>query len=404
MSRTHATEPVDLVLPSRLRRGLTVGVLLVIAAAILGIVSTWPGTVPVGSPAQAQGDLVHGVVVSAHDRSCPGQFAEDRLPDGTMPTTVECPEAVVQTDDGTRQTVIVPPATFHGGLGAGDRVVLTHYPADVAGQDTWVFSDVDRRLPLAVTVGVFVLLTVLVARRRGVVALLGLGLGAVAIGGYVLPALLTRQDAVVVGLSATTAVMAVVAYLTHGFSTRTTVAFLGTVAGLLLTAAAAVLAVGAARLTGLDDETAAGVTALTGAVDLRGVVLAGALVAALGLLNDVTITQAAAVWELRAADPGAGFARLFGAGMRIGRDHLASTVYTVAFAYAGAALPTLMFLRLYPQPFGGVIGSTAVAEEIVRTAVGGAVLALTVPLTTALAAALVLRSRPHPDAPLAVAD
>ncbi len=167
---------------------------------------------------------------------------------------------------------------------------------------------------------------------------------------------------------------------------------------MLVTAGAAVLAVDASHLTGLSEESAYTVTVLTGAVDLRGVVLAGTLVAALGLLNDVTITQAAAVWEVRAAR-GGGFRDLFAAGMRVGRDHLASTVYTVTFAYAGAAMPSLLLIELYEQPLGQVVSSAAIAEELVRSAVGGIALALTVPLTTALAAALVLRSRPASAAP-----
>ena len=295
-------------------------------------------------------------------------------------------------DDGGSDVVTVPAAVFHGGLGAGNRVVLTRYPGEAGAPATHVWEDVDRRAALAVAAAVFVLLTVAVGGRRGLAALAGLALGGAAIAFHVLPALLAQEDAVLVGLSSATAVMGVVIYLTHGVSVRTTVAFLGTVAGLLLTAALAVLAVDAAGLQGLDDESSYTVTVLTGAVDLRGVVLAGTLVAALGLLNDVTITQAAAVWELRAADPRAGFGALLAAGMRVGRDHLASTVYTVAFAYAGAALPTLLLVRLYAQPLGQWVTSSAIAEEVVRTAVGGAALALTVPATTALAAALVSRA------------
>jgi uncharacterized membrane protein len=188
----------------------------------------------------------------------------------------------------------------------------------------------------------------------------------------------------------------VVLYLTHGVSVRTTVAYLGTVAGLLVTAVVAVIAVDASGLLGLDDESSYTISVLTGAIDLRGVVLAGTLVAALGLLNDVTITQVAAVWEVRAADPRAGFRQLVAAGMRVGRDHLASTVYTVAFAYAGAALPTLLLLRLYSPPLGQLLTGSAIAMEIVRTAVGGIGLALTVPATTGLAAALISRvGSPH---------
>lgn len=374
------------------RRWLTGAVVAVVLAAVAGVIATWPADVPSASTASVGSEVVHARVVSTAMNTCSGGQAEDLLPDGTMPATVACPDAEVRVDGGGTQTVRVPVAVFHGGLEAGDRVTLTRYPADVAGAETYVWQDFDRRLPLVVVSAVFVLLTVLVGRRRGAAALAGLVLGGLATAYYVLPALLAQEDAVVVGLSAATAVMAVVIYLTHGVSTRTTVAFLGTVAGLAVTAVAAVAAVDANHLRGLDDETSTTVTVLTGAVDLRGVVLAGTLVAALGILNDVTITQAAAVWEVRAADPAAGFRTLFTAGMRVGRDHLASTVYTVTFAYAGAALPSLLLIRLYGQPLGQLVSTSALAEEVVRTAVGGIALAVTVPTTTALAAALVSRA------------
>jgi uncharacterized membrane protein len=394
-NHSHAVAPgPPAPLPRRTRNVLAVVVVAVLLAAAAGIAATWPRDVPSASTGYVGAQTVRGEVTGTRLHTCRAELAEERLPDGTMPETVECPDATVAiTDpaDAASVTVPVPAAVFHGGLAPGDRVVLTRYPAEAGGSEAYVWEDFDRRVPLAIVLGVFVLLTVLVGRRRGVAALIGLGIGGAAIAFHVVPALLTEQNAVVVGLSSATAVMGVVIYLTHGLSARTTVAYLGTVAGLLVTTVAAVLAVDGNHLAGLDDESSYTVTVLTGAVDLRGVVLAGTLVAALGLLNDVTITQAAAVWEVRGADPHAGFRQVFAAGMRVGRDHLASTVYTVTFAYAGAALPTLLLVGLYDLPAGQFLNSSAIAEELVRSAVGGIALAVTVPVTTALAAALVSR-------------
>lgn len=394
-SHARSVDAPDLVLRPAVRRWLTGTVVALVLSAVVGVIATWPAHVPSASTAYVDSSVVHARITSTAMHTCSGGQAEDLLPDGTMPATVACPDAAVVVDGGVTTTVRVPVAVFHGGLAAGDRVTLTHYPASVAGAETYVWQDFDRRMPLAVVCAAFVLFTVFVGRRRGLAALAGLILGGVGVAYYVLPALLAQENAVVVGLSAATAVMSVVIYLTHGVSTRTTVAFLGTVAGLVVTAVVAVLAVDANHLRGLSDESSYTVTVLTGAVDLRGVVLAGTLVAALGILNDVTITQAAAVWEVRAADLGAGFRTLFTAGMRVGRDHLASTVYTVTFAYAGAALPSLLLVRLYGQPLRQLVSTSAIAEELVRTAVGGIALAITVPTTTAVAAALVSRSGAH---------
>lgn len=131
-------------------------------------------------------------------------------------------------------------------------------------------------------------------------------------------------------------------------------------------------------------------------VSVTGLILCGMIVGALGVLNDVTITQASSVWELSEADPNAPWYRLFTRGMRIGRDHIASTVYTPVFAYAGAALPLLLLFSISGRTVHDLLTGDEIAGEIVRDLVGAAGLVLAVPLTTAIAA--VVAARPHePD-------
>jgi uncharacterized membrane protein len=179
--------------------------------------------------------------------------------------------------------------------------------------------------------------------------------------------------------------MFVVLYLAHGLSTRTSTALAGTLLGLLITAGVGALAVHEARLTGLSSDENALLSSVSGQVNLHGLVTCGLIVAGLGVLNDVTITQSSAVWELRAAAPDLGPAALFTSAMRIGRDHIASSVYTIVFAYAGAALPVLMLLEIYRRPIGDVLASEDIAEEIVRTLSSAIGLVLAMPLTTAIA-------------------
>ncbi|GAB7191853.1 hypothetical protein NUM3379_25610 [Kineococcus sp. NUM-3379] len=400
MGAGHGEGPPALRVPRGVRWVLGVLVVLLVAAATAGVVATWPGEDRGRAGAQAAtayvGErLVHGRVEQVRQEQCTGT-TEDRLPDGEVPAVVDCPQARVRLTDGPGAggtvEVPVPGLVVRGGLGAGDAVTLALYPAADGQPAVHAWEDFDRRLPLGVVLGVFALLTVAVAGRRGLAALAGLGLGGAAVLGYVVPSLLAGHSPAVVALSAATAVMCVVLYLTHGVSARTTAAYLGTVAGVALTALLAGAAVSATQLRGLGDEDSYTVSLLAGGVDLRGFVLAGIIIAALGSLNDVTITQASAVWEVRAHDPRATFGVLVRSGMRVGRDHLASTVYTVAFAYAGAALPTLLLIHLYGRPLGQVLTSGAIAEEVVRTAVAGAALALAVPFTTALAAAAVARA------------
>jgi len=180
--------------------------------------------------------------------------------------------------------------------------------------------------------------------------------------------------------------MFVVLYLAHGFSARTTTALMGTLFGLALVAVLGSVAVSAARQIGLTTEETVTLSTYDPTLDFSGLVLAGVVVAGLGVLNDVTITQASAIWQLREASPEMTWGQLYRRGMAIGRDHIASTVYTLVFAYAGAALPLLILFDLYPRPWSVTLASSSVSEELIRTLVGSIALVLAVPVTTAVGA------------------
>ncbi len=98
------------------------------------------------------------------------------------------------------------------------------------------------------------------------------------------------------------------------------------------------------------------------------------------------VTQASAVWEVRSIDPTMTRRRLLRSGMRIGRDHVASTVNILVLAYAGASVPLLILFVLADQPAGTVANGEVVATAIVRTLVGRLGLLASVPITTWLAA------------------
>jgi len=188
-------------------------------------------------------------------------------------------------------------------------------------------------------------------------------------------------------------IMFAVLYLTHGLSARTSTAVLGTLLSLALIGALGAAFSAAARLTGLDDQTTDLIAALGTGIDARGLLLAGMVIGALGVLDDVTVTQTSAVWELRRANPDLGARELFGAAMRIGRDHVASAVNTLVLAYAGAALPLMLLFSLAGPGLGDVVTSQEVATEVVRTLVGSIGLVASVPITTAIAAAVASREK-----------
>ena len=301
---------------------------------------------------------------------------------------------------GDSATVEAGPEVRQAGLRTGDSIQLLRTPSAGASGADYTFFDFERRLPLWVLAVAFAAVVILVGRLRGLLALVALAFAALVLVKFMIPALLEGGSSVGVGLAGSAAIMFVVLYLAHGPSTRTSTALAGTLLGLLITAGVGALAVHQARLTGLSSDENALLSSVSGQINLNGLVTCGLIVAGLGVLNDVTITQSSAVWELRAAAPDLGPAALFTSAMRIGRDHIASSVYTIVFAYAGAALPVLMLLEIYRRPIGDVLASEDIAEEIVRTLSSAIGLVLAVPLTTAIAvvcassAAIV---RPVPD-------
>ena len=166
---------------------------------------------------------------------------------------------------------------------------------------------------------------------------------------------------------------------------RTTVALLGTFASLAITGILGAVFIGATRLTGLSGEEVGFLRAFSGTLDFKGLLLAGIIIGALGVLDDVTVTQVSAVWELNASNPEMPVHGLYSAAIRIGRDHIASTVNTLVLAYAGASLPLLLLFTQAGQPLSNVLTGETVAIEVVRTLVGSIGLVASVPVTTALA-------------------
>ncbi|HET9646609.1 MAG TPA: YibE/F family protein, partial [Microlunatus sp.] len=226
---------------------------------------------------------------------------------------------------------------------------------------------------------------------RGFAALLGLAFAGFIMVKFMFPALVVGTNPIAVGLIGSSAIMFVALYAAHGFSARTTTALLGTLSGLVLVAGLGWLATKWGHLTGVSAEDDYILAAAAPDLQLTSVVICGIIVAGLGVLNDVTITQASAVWELADTDPDQ--RRLFSRAMRIGRDHIASTVYTIAFATAGAVLPVLLLIAIYDRPLLQVVQSEQFASEVIRTLVGSIGLVLAVPLTTAIGVAVVRVSR-----------
>ena len=371
-------------------------VLLVIVAAItvVGIAWLWPGerqelAQPAPGMTTSIAPIETGRVTAL--ATCPG--AEEAAED-SLSIQHACQEATVRLTSGamTGQSVVVEliGVSAMSGLVEGDTVRVS----DVGGSEgeSWALVTIDRLVPLLWVMLAFVVAVVAVAGWKGVRGLLGLVVAGAIFFGFMLPALATGRPPVAVALVGGAAIMFAVLYLAHGISMRTTSAFVGTLVSLLATAGLGAIGVRAARLSGLSTDENIALAGQSEGLSFTALLTCSLVIAGLGVLNDTTITQSSAVWELRSAGPHLSRWELFASGMRIGRDHIASTIYTIVFAYAGAALSTLVLLAMYRQPLGLLISTEPFAEEIVRTIGSGIGLVLSVPLTTAVAALTVVGS------------
>jgi uncharacterized membrane protein len=381
-------------------RRLLLGLLLVVAAGtVAGLVMLWPDQGRVDEVGKDVNFAAPGVTfprgtVEEVQPACPA--AETDTGGSSFPQPGDedaCGQMRVRVVDGAANgdpaSVDVPPYVSDSGLHAGDTVRLMRIPATDGQQANYSYFGTERPRELWLLLTLFVVVVVGVAWQRGLFALLGLAFSGWIIVTFLLPGVLSGQSAVLVGLVASSAIMFVVLYSTHGFSIRTSVALAGTLVGIAITAGVGWWSVVSTHLTGVGDEGGGVLQSLAADLDFQGLLTCAVMIAGLGVLNDVTITQASAVWELRAASASMSRRALMTSGMRIGRDHIASTIYTIAFAYTGTALTLLLVLQLYDLPVLDLLSTEQITQEIVRTLATSIGLVLAVPLTTAIAAALV---------------
>lgn len=268
----------------------------------------------------------------------------------------------------------------------GDTVLL----ATVEGEAGVVYQlkDRSRRLPVWTLTFAFALLVVAVGGWRGALSLVGLASSVVVIARFVVPAILSGWDPLLVCITGGLVIMTATLTIGHGAERKTAVALVATAACLAVTGLLSAWSVAFAHLTGIatDDASTLQILLGNGVVDPRGLLLGGMILGAVGVLDDVTTTQASAVAELREANRSLSSSELFRRGMNVGRDHIAATTNTLLLAYAGTALPLLLILAAQQQPTGILLSFDALATEVVRTVVGSIGIVAAVPLTTAIAA------------------
>jgi uncharacterized membrane protein len=372
----------------RVRRAVAVTAAALAVTAIALVVVFWPDGAPDRGIYQPFATALYDAeVTGAVDVECPGD------PAAAQPAAaVRCQQLELTLEEGpdegetTELNYVQVPGSAP--LALGDDIVVGHSP-DAPPEFQYYFADFQRDTPLRVLFIVFVVAVLLLGRWGGLRALIGAGASLAVIVTFLIPGLVEGTSPVTMALVASGVIAVLALYLTHGISHRTNVAFLGTVASLGLTALLAAAFVAATHLTGLADEDATYLQLGSTPIDVTGLLLAGIVIGALGVLDDVTVTQVSAVWELHAADSTATARQVYHRAITIGRDHIASTVNTLVLAYVGASLPLLLLFEQGDQPLGRVLAGEAIATEVVRALVGSIGLVASVPITTALAVAVV---------------
>ena len=261
-----------------------------------------------------------------------------------------------------------------------DKLVISGEP------DNYYISDMVRRPILAILAILFVVAAILVGRGQGLTSILGLVISFLVIFWFVLPKIAAGDNPILIVVLACLLIVPIMFILSHGLNKKTWVAMVATIITMILTGLLIAFFVQASFLTGLASEEAGFLQAMNpGLINLRNLLIAGMLFATLGVLDDITISQAAVVEELKKAKPDIKFGQLYKQAMRVGRDHIASMINTLILVYAGASFPLLLMFTQSQQNLALTMNFELIAEEIVRTLTGSIGLILAVPLTTLLA-------------------
>ena len=360
------------------------------AITLLAVVLLWPGGNDDSSdPLLLDADTISATVVAVDARPC-SYSPLDR-----------CRQTEFEMHDGpfAGQLGSIEEPNLDGFLSEGDDIFVIWFSTG-SDEPGFAFYDYQRSNAMIWLLVVFLIAVLLLGRWRGVGAIAGLAFSLLVIVAFTLPAILDGSNALVVALVTASLIAFAALFLAHGFGLATAVALVSTFASLFITALLAWMFVGATHLTGLSDERSVMLGSLSEGIDARGILLAGIVIGALGVLDDVTVTQVSAVWELKRVRPELTMHELVAPALRIGRDHISSTVNTLFLAYAGAALPLLLFFTQAGQSVRNVVTRELVATEIVRALVGSIGLVASVPIATWLAAAVVT----DPTTPTATPD
>jgi uncharacterized membrane protein len=376
---------------TRAGRVLAASVAALLLLTVIGLFVLWPPHHKARGASEAFGGPTLGAkVVRDGLVTCPG------------PARQRCRRIEVKLssgpDEGKTFPITLGPIGTAPDIGTGTSVRVSRVPevrgapnAQSTAAERYSFVDVDRRAPMMWLVVAFAVLVIALARWRGVLALAGVGISLLLVTKFIVPAILHGSSPALVSLVGALAVMFVTLVMTSGLGAQTYAAALGIGSSLGVATLLGLLVVHQAHLNGYSSDLSIFLNQGGVNLSLQGIVLAGMVVGALGVLSDMAVSQASAVMALRRANPSQSMRQLYRGAFTVGRDHLSATIHTLVLAYTGAALPLLLVLQSSNVGLGDALNTQDVAEPIVATLVGGIGLIAAVPVTTGLAAMLAAR-------------
>ncbi len=333
------------------------------------------------------------------------EIIEENIEEGLTgtPTTTQKVEAIIVEGSEKNQVVEVSKQTLNSNenqkLSEGDKIVVSKQEVEGEGQD-FFFISAYRLDGVYLVVGFFILLVVLLAGLRGISAFLGMVFSIIVLAQFLIPEIITGQNVLLITFITSLVILLVSLYLSHGFNKRTTVAIASSMISITIATLAAILVVDFTRLTGMSSEEVMQLqaTKLTSNLNMQGLLLSGIIIGCLGVLDDVTTAQAAAIEQISRANPKLDFKELFFRGIKIGHEHSISMVNTLAMAYAGSSLPLLLLFTIYNSaPLWVTINNEIISEEIIRALIGSICLLLSVPIVTILSARFLRHREDKPN-------
>lgn len=292
---------------------------------------------------------------------------------------------ITSQSDFHGQTVIAENLDPRQEYQLGDKLMIYQ-----ANSEVFLIADQVRTDALLILFIIFIAMVLLISRWRGVGSLLGMAVSFAVIIYFILPRIAAGANPILIAILGSLIIIPATFYPSHGLNRKTTIAVISTVVALVITGLLANFFVSLAKLSGLASEEAGFLQAMyPDLINMQGLLLAGIIIGVLGVLDDITVSQASIVEQLKGVNKNLRTTEVFQRAMQVGHDHISSMVNTLVLVYAGASLPLLLLFNDAARPVAELINYEMIADEIVRTLVGSIGLILAVPISTFLAALFV---------------